>query len=151
MFGFSKKVLFAVEAVVDIAYHSGGQPVQSKNITRRQGIPKRYLEQTLQELVRTKFLNGARGPNGGYTLARERRRIYVGEIVQVIQNMKSEKKPAAQSIDSDLNEKVIRPFWQSVENGLMEKLYNISIDELCERARQNDVKSEGKRNLDFSI
>jgi len=45
----SKKMLFAIEAVLDIAYHAGGEPVQSREITRRQGIPRRYLEQTLQQ------------------------------------------------------------------------------------------------------
>ena len=33
----SKKMLFAIEAVLDIAYHAGGEPVQSREITRRQG------------------------------------------------------------------------------------------------------------------
>ena len=151
MLGFSKKILFAVEAVVDIAYHSGSQPVQSKEITRRQGIPKRYLEQTLQELVRTKLLNGTRGPNGGYSLARERRRIFVGEIVRVIHDMGNSKELLGQDIGSDLNEKVIKPFWKDIEKEIMENLYNISIDELCDRARQNGVISEGSHNLDFSI
>ena len=45
-------MIFAIEAVVDIAYHSSGQPVQSQEITRRQDIPRRYLEQALQQLVR---------------------------------------------------------------------------------------------------
>ena len=31
----SKKMLFAIEAVLDIAYHAGGEPVQSREITRR--------------------------------------------------------------------------------------------------------------------
>ena len=61
----SKKLLFAIEAVLDIAYHAGGEPVQSREITRRQGIPRRYLEQTLQHLVRSGILTGVRGPRGG--------------------------------------------------------------------------------------
>ena len=55
----SKKMLFAIEAVLDIAYHAGGEPVQSREITRRQGIPRRYLEQTLQQLVRAGVLDKA--------------------------------------------------------------------------------------------
>ena len=52
MLRLSKKMLFALEAVVDIAYNAGTDPVQSKEITRRQGIPQRYLEQVMQRLVR---------------------------------------------------------------------------------------------------
>ncbi len=51
MLRLSKKMLFAIEAVLDIAYHSGSEPVQSREITRRQGIPRRYLEQALQSLA----------------------------------------------------------------------------------------------------
>ena len=50
MLRLSKKILFAIEAVLDIAYHAGAGPVQSREITRRQGIPRRYLEQALQRI-----------------------------------------------------------------------------------------------------
>ncbi len=93
----SKKTLFAIEAVLDIAYHSGGEPVRSREITRRQGIPRRYLEQTLQQLVRSGVLMGVRGPRGGYRLARERRRISVGEIVRVVRALE-----AAEEEEEDL-------------------------------------------------
>ncbi|MEE8548688.1 MAG: Rrf2 family transcriptional regulator, partial [Alphaproteobacteria bacterium] len=66
MVNLSKKLLFAIEAVLDIAYNAGNQPVQSREVTRRQGIPKRYLEQVLQQLVRAGILTGVRGPRGGY-------------------------------------------------------------------------------------
>src|SRR5258708_15894708 len=86
MIRLSKKMLFAIEAVLDIAYNATATPVQSSEITRRQGIPRRYLEQVLQQLVRSGILAGTRGPRGGYRLARERRRISVGEIVRVIRD-----------------------------------------------------------------
>ena len=86
MLRLSRKTLFAIEAVLDIAYHAGAQPVQSREITRRQGIPRRYLEQALQNLVRGGVLVGVRGPRGGYHLARERRRISVGEIIRAVRN-----------------------------------------------------------------
>src|SRR5258707_2439353 len=85
MLRLTKKLLFAIEAVLDIAYNGGTLPVQSAGITNRQGIPRRYLEQVLQQLVRAGILDGVRGPKGGYRLARERRRITVGEIVRVLQ------------------------------------------------------------------
>ena len=44
------------------------------------------LEQVLQQLVRADILRGVRGPRGGYRLARERRRISLGEVVRVLLN-----------------------------------------------------------------
>ena len=54
----SKRLLFAIESVLDIAYYGGSQPVQSGDISGRQGIPRRYLEQVLQHLVRSGILAG---------------------------------------------------------------------------------------------
>ena len=77
MFKVQKKVIYAIEAVVDIALNSGPGPVQNEAIAKRQGIPKRYLEQTLQILVKNNILVGSRGPKGGYSLAKERRKIKI--------------------------------------------------------------------------
>ena len=41
MLRLSKKLLFAIEAVVDIAFHANQGPVRSSDISRRQGIPRR--------------------------------------------------------------------------------------------------------------
>ena len=81
----SKKTMFAIEAVLDVAFHVGEHPVRSGDITERQRIPKRYLEQVLQHLVRAGILNGKRGPRGGYRLGRDRSRITRGmRIAQLI-------------------------------------------------------------------
>ena len=85
MLHLSRKVLFAIEAVLDIAYHTSSEPVQSKEITRRQGIPRRYLEQALQHLVRDGILLGVRGPKGGYRLARPATDINVRDIITVFE------------------------------------------------------------------
>ena len=152
MLRLSKKMLFAIEAVVDIAYHSGGQPVQSGDITRRQGIPRRYLEQVLQRLVRAKILSGVRGPRGGYNLARERRHISVGEIVRIVRAMELAGDPLADdTTGSELAVKVIRPLWLDLQNDVMGRLDQLTIDDLCNDANKRGVPSEGRQNLDFTI
>ena len=52
MIRLTKRLLFAIEAVLDIAYNGGAAPVRSAEITERERIPRRYLEPVLQELVR---------------------------------------------------------------------------------------------------
>lgn len=151
MLRLSKKMLFAIEAVVDIAYHSGGQPVQSGDITRRQGIPRRYLEQVLQRLVRAKILSGVRGPRGGYNLARERRRITVGEIIRIVRAMELSGDPLADDTGSELAVKVIRPIWLDLQSEVMTRLDEMTIDDLCNDANKRGVVSEGRQNLDFTI
>ncbi len=147
----SKKMLFAIEAVLDIAYHAGGEPVQSREITRRQGIPRRYLEQTLQQLVRAGILMGVRGPRGGYRLARERRRISVGEIVRVVRALEAGEEAPEEIPSSDLGKQVIRPMWSVLQEEIMGRLDSISIDDLCLQAHQTGIVSEVTQKMDFTI
>src|SRR3546814_8064975 len=115
MFRLSKKLLFAIEVLLDIAYNSGDEPVQSGEITRRQGIPRRYLEQVLQQLVRAGILAGVRGPRGGYRLARERRRITIGEIVRVVRSMETAADPVEDPAGSELGPRIVRPLWLEMQ------------------------------------
>ncbi len=151
MLHLSRKVLFAIEAVLDIAYHTSSEPVQSKEITRRQGIPRRYLEQALQNLVRDGILHGVRGPKGGYRLAKERRRISVGDIVRVVRKMETQKTDTEDMDGSDLGITVVRPLWAELQDGLMEHLDKTTVDDLCNRADKAGIVSEGRQNLDFII
>lgn len=151
MLRLSRKTLFAIEAVVDIAYNAGPEPVQSREITRRQGIPRRYLEQVLQQLVREGVLTGVRGPRGGYRLARERRRISVGDIVRVIRTMETTDDPVEDPAGSPLGHEVVRPLWLELSDEFMTRLDSISIQDLCDRARDTGIESETAKKLDFTI
>ncbi|MCH8111598.1 MAG: Rrf2 family transcriptional regulator [Proteobacteria bacterium] len=150
MLHLSKKMLFALEAVVDIAYNAGSEPVQSKEITRRQGIPQRYLEQVMQRLVRAGILKGVRGPRGGYCLARERRRVTVGQIAQVVYDLDEDAGPAYPTASS-LGQKVVQPMWAELQDGLMDRLDAITVEDLCRRAHNTGVESDSRKRLDYTI
>ena len=147
----TRKTLFAIEAVLDIAYNGGPEPAQSREITRRQGIPARYLEQVLQQLVRAGILTGVRGPRGGYRLARERRRISVGEVVRVVRKMEEANDATDDPAGSALGHQVVRPLWQELQQEFERKLDLVSIEDLCQRAHEADINSEGARPLDYMI
>lgn len=147
----SRKALFAIEAVVDIAYHAGTGPVRSNAISERQGIPRRYLEQVLQQLVHKGILTGQRGPRGGYRLARERRRISVGEIVRVVRSIETADDPASSDEGSEIGLRVVRPILQELQLDLMARLDGLTVEELCDRARAANVPSNSPAMPDFSI
>jgi Rrf2 family protein len=151
MLGYSRKLLYAIEAVIDIAYNTGGDPVQSSEITRRQGIPRRYLEPVLQQLVRARVLAGVRGPRGGYRLARERRRITVGDIARVIHALESGDSENEECSRSDLGQRVVQPLWRELQDETMARLDEISIEDLCLRARTAGVDSDAFKRLDYTI
>ncbi|WP_138378970.1 RrF2 family transcriptional regulator [Luteithermobacter gelatinilyticus] len=151
MFRLTKKMIYALEAVVDIAYNGRVNPVQSRDITQRQGIPQRYLEQVMQQLVRANILKGVRGPKGGYFLARERRRISVGEIVRVINELDAKSSKSEFVSKSEMGRKVINPLLDELNAEIMGKLDSITLQDLCEQASLEGVESDADKGFVFTI
>jgi len=151
MLKLSKKTVLALEAVVDIAYNARPEPVQAKEITERQGIPQRYLEQVMQHLVHANVLKGVRGPRGGYRLARERRRISVGEVVRLVSQIEGVADEVADDAGSELGEKVVRPIIDAAVNKMLEELDQVTIEDLCRQAADADVEGRHNKKLDYTI
>lgn len=150
MLRLSRKTMLALEAVLDVAYNARPEPVQSKDITTRQGIPQRYLEQVMQQLVHHGVLKGVRGPKGGYTLARERRRITVGDVVRIVDQLDAEadNEPISKA---DLGDKVVAPLWSETQDAILSRLDDITMEDLCRRARKLGIAHGSKMKPDFNI
>jgi Rrf2 family protein len=151
MLKLSRKTLLALEAVIDIAFNARPEPVQAKEITARQGVPQRYLEQVMQQLVRAGVLKGVRGPRGGYRLAKERRRITVGEVVRVAESLDDGEETENATPRSDLGTRIVTPLINSLQDEVMARLDAISIEDLCARARAEGVDCGGANTADFAI
>ncbi len=150
MLKLSRKTLLALEAVIDIAFNARPEPVQAKEITARQGVPQRYLEQVMQQLVRAGVLKGVRGPRGGYRLAKERRRISVGDIVRVAESIEDGETEDAKP-RSDLGTQIVSPLIASLQDEVMKRLDGITIEDLCQRARAAGVDCGTGTSADFTI
>lgn len=149
MLRMSRKIVLALEAVLDIAYNGRPHPVQSKDITKRQGIPQRYLEQALQQLVRAEILKGVRGPRGGYTLARERRKITLGDILRVVNKMDDGEDLTASR--APLGEKIIAPIWDEMQDDILKQYDAITLEDLCQSAEDRGVPRAGEEEVSFTI
>jgi Rrf2 family iron-sulfur cluster assembly transcriptional regulator len=148
-----RRSLLAIAAVVDIAYHARPAPIAAKALSARHSLPPRHLETLLQVLVRSGILKGVRGPRGGYELARERRRITVADIVRAAASS-----PAAGPEDHDgdgepsaLVRDVVVPAIDRASEIFLEKLQEITVDDLCRAAQSGRVFGEAAPTLDFNI
>lgn len=72
---------YAVTAMIDLAIHQPAGPVPLKSIADNQGLSLPYLEQLFSMLRRRRLVKGARGPGGGYLLARDPDLISMADIV----------------------------------------------------------------------
>ncbi|MBB4265204.1 RrF2 family transcriptional regulator [Roseospira visakhapatnamensis] len=172
MIQIPRRYLAAIEAVLDIAYHGGAQPVRGAEIADRLGVPRRYLEQSLQSLVRQGVLVAQRGPRGGYRLARERRRISVGDIVRAVGGNGDGEDAVASGtarrdgpsgaaasaaagtggeVTSVLGRAVVIPMAEVAEQVLQAHLDQVTVDDLCRQGRASGVPGARDDALDFSI
>ena len=147
---FNKKFLHAIEAVLDISIYSSHSPTRASEITKRQGIPSRYLEKILQELVRHAILKGTRGPNGGYTLGREKRNIFLIDIYNAVLEMEEVNKEK-KIPNTPIRAKIINPFISETTNELINSFKSTSIYDLHKNFGkiQNFINKEKK--IDFTI
>ena len=148
MMKLTRKTLLALEAVTDIAYNARPDPVQARDVTERQGIPQRYLEQVMQALVRAGVLKGVRGPRGGYALARERRRVTVGDVVRVVSALDAEDDEA---LRSPVGAAVVAPMWEEMQRDLLARLDKVTMEDLCRAAETRGVPRARERTPDFTI
>jgi Rrf2 family iron-sulfur cluster assembly transcriptional regulator len=146
----SRRSMLAIAAVVDIALHSRPSPVAAKALAARHRLPPRHLETLLQGLVHAKILKGVRGPRGGYELARERRRVTLGEIVRTAVGL-STADPDEVGARSKLIDKVIEPSVRKAGEPFLHNLDAITIEDLCEIADKSHVLEDEKATADFAI
>jgi Rrf2 family iron-sulfur cluster assembly transcriptional regulator len=127
-----RPALLALMATLDVALYARARPVSSKALAARNDLPPRHLESMLQALVREGILKSVRGPYGGYELARERRRLCIGEIVRAAMRADAE----AQNVDETpgLLAKVLRPVIEEVEECALLQLDKVTLDDLHVRA-----------------
>lgn len=150
MIFLSKRALLGVAAVVDVAIHARPVPVAAKALAARHGLPPRHLETLLQALVRANILKGIRGPKGGYELARERRRITVGEIVRVA--IASDEDGAQElQTSSRLVSEIVAPVVSDASRELISVLDQTTVEDLCRQTEAAGVFGASFGLVDFTI
>ncbi|MBG1231898.1 Rrf2 family transcriptional regulator [Aestuariivirga litoralis] len=80
----STKGRYAVMALIDIGLNSNGKPVSLADISERQDISQEYLEQLFGKLRRSGLVTSARGPGGGYVLARAPAEICMSDVILAV-------------------------------------------------------------------
>ena len=79
----STKGRYSLRMLVDLAEHKNEGYVSLKDISERQDISKKYLEQIVSLLNSHDILRTNRGSKGGYMLAKEPSRYTVGQILRI--------------------------------------------------------------------
>lgn len=80
----SKRGEYGLRALQDLARNYDQGPVRSKDLAKRNNIPRKFLEQIMLTLKHGRVVHSRRGPHGGYYLARSPEAIDLGEVVRLL-------------------------------------------------------------------
>ena len=125
----SRKSALALAAIIDIGLTARPQPLNANALAARHGLPARYLEPVLQRLVRQGILDARRGPQGGYTLARDLPPITAGDVLRVaglLEDGPGEWSPQS----SPLLTNVVAPALAEAEHAFSDALSRIRLEDL---------------------
>lgn len=126
------KSRYGTRLVLDISVYGKGKPVPLSDISRRQNISLKYLEQLVSKLKKAGIINSLRGSSGGHMLAKSSHEITVGDIVRALEEPTAIVDCAQQEdqvcgICNRAGECMSRWVWVEASRALFDRLDQISI------------------------
>ena len=128
----STKGRYAVMAMIDIGENSAGKPVSLAEIAERQDISQEYLEQLFGKLRRAGLVASARGPGGGYVLARAADEIAMADVIQAVDEELKVTRCSGDAVDGCVKGQRCgaHDLWSSMGRQLMHFLESVSLDDV---------------------
>ena len=127
----STRSRYGTRMMLDLAQHYDEGPVQIRNVSKRENISVKYLEQLIIPLKKANFIKSVRGPKGGHMLAKPPKAITVGEIVRVLEggiNLSScIENPEVCDRTSDC---LTRGLWEEATKAMYEKLNSATLSKM---------------------
>jgi Rrf2 family protein len=147
----SNKGRYGVRAIFDIAFHSAGKATQIKDISRRQAIPPRFLEQIFQDLKRAGLVTSKRGPRGGYALAMDADDVRIGDIVRALEGPIALASADGNGEGDETSRVVTENAFSELSDSIEACFDAITIQDLCDRGDAHGVRRAPPRRYVYSI
>src|SRR6266566_2894197 len=132
---------YAVRALLALGLNYRQPQMRIRTIAEQQNIPKRFLEQILNDLKSAGFVQSKRGVAGGYRLARRPEEI---SIAQVIRHIEGALAPVS-CVSERFYEKCscpdesrcpIRSVMKEIRDAIVQIAERVTLAELCERSHK---------------
>lgn len=134
----STKGRYAIRIMLDLAEHGDGEFTSLKDISERQEITVKYMEQIISVLNRAGFVRSARGSGGGYRLAKEAKEYTIGSILRA---MEGDLVPVS-CLEDEQNQCrrakrcVTLSFWKGLDKTVNEYVDSFTLEDLLEEDTQ---------------
>ena len=133
----STRSRYGTRMMLDLAEHYDEGPIQIGDISKRQNISVKYLEQLIIPLKKRDYIKSMRGPKGGHMLAKSPRDITIGEIVKVLEGGIDLTGCLGNPGECDRsNGCPTRVVWEEATKAMYDKLSSITLKEMVEREQR---------------
>jgi len=127
----STRSRYGTRMMLDLAQHYDQGPVQIGDVSKREDISVKYLEQLIIPLKKANFIKSVRGPKGGHMLAKPPEEITVGEIVRILEGginlTNCIENPEVCDRTSDC---LTRGVWEEASKAMYEKLDSVTLSKM---------------------
>ncbi len=135
---------YALRFMIDLALHDGSEYIALKDISKRQDISIKYLEQITSLLSKFGLLQSVRGPQGGYKLSRPPEQYTIGEILRITEG---DLAPVA-CLSTEINDCARKEYCPTIE--MWEGLKNV-INDYLNTKTLNDLVKKAKNNISNTV
>ncbi len=135
MVRFTIKTEYALKSLIHIALSE--EPLSSKQIYEREGIPIAFLEQILVRLRKKGLIRSVRGKKGGYVLSRHPKEISVFDVINAMEGPYGIVKCLIPGEETEclfsLTDCILKDVWNTVQNEVVLILKRITLEDLANR------------------
>lgn len=135
---FSKTCEYGLQAMILLATEDRKMGITE--ISEKQGLPSHYLSKILQNLVKAKILESAKGPNGGFWLAKTANNIRMSQIIDAIDGMETfEKCGLGLKVCDSKNPCAIHHQIQPLREGIVNVFYKNTLSEIVKSYEAGEI------------
>lgn len=136
----SRKVDYALRAIIYLSLQKNGNPVPVKEIASRRRIPRKFLEKIIQDLIRAELVRSHRGAHGGYTLVRSPDRVSFRDVIEAVEGPISINVCVTHNQDcSVLSSCNMQRIWQEGQRRMLEYFSDTTLADLLPLVSLNTV------------
>ena len=122
---------YGTRLMVELARHYGKGPVSMTEISKKQGIPVKYLEQIIIPLKKANLVSSVRGPKGGHMLARPPEQVNVWEVLLLLESkLTFVDCLTSESACENAETCVVRPLWSKAYAAIMKLFGETTLKDL---------------------
>lgn len=139
------KSRYGTRLILDIAVYGKKKPVPLSDVSSRQNISVKYLEQITRKLKKAGLIDSCRGPSGGHMLAKSPDKISIGQIVRILEESTviadcAEQKKKICGICNRAGECLSRWVWVEASRAMFDCLDKITISSLLSNKEKVSLK-----------